>query len=121
MGPQNLLGTAATIVTMLVGFVTITIFLYRLSSDVNKTRGLLFRRFDEFKAGVEEKMKEQAKAIEEKYVQNKLCKIVHAQGAKDTDRLEKKLDTFIKEFGEKLDQKFGELNANLMNFINKKP
>ena len=60
-------------------------FMWKISSDANKKSEILFRRFDEFKKYVDEKLKAD-------FVSKEMCHIMHQHSTNDFSRLEKKVD-----------------------------
>ena len=94
---------------LLGGFLTIFSFLWK----INKTIETVFRRFDEHKLSVEQKLEKLKKEICDAYVTKDICKVVHEQGEKNHLRVEKKLDDLTKE----VFAKFEIINQNLLTLI----
>ena len=76
-------------------------FMWKVSGDLNRKSDILFRRFDEFKKYIDDKLKED-------FVSKEMCHIMHDHSKDDFIRLESKVDNGFKD----LDVKVTELLRN---------
>ncbi len=65
--------------------VAVLVFMWKISAESNAKAATLFRRFDEFKVYIEQRMKDD-------YVSKEMCKLMREHGESDFLRLERKVD-----------------------------
>ena len=70
-------------------------FMWKINVDSNRKSETLFRRFDEFKKYVDEKLKAD-------FVSKEMCHVMHQHSFNDFSRLEKKVDDGFRNIDSKI-------------------